>query len=216
MTARFGGPQGVYLPRTQQELTDVMKQMQTGPGETVLRILEQGDPGAILRFGIEADVIKILQDPVTSMACDCGASTDTRVHPRFYGSFPRVLGRYVREQHIMSWEEAVRKSTSLPAATIGIVDRGLIRVGMAADITVFDPATVIDHSTYEEPALPLGGHSVRTRQRPGRAADGRATGAKAGRPLTRTAHMPSRPSSPTARGHAAKGSASGRSIAVDG
>ena len=109
MTARFGGPQGVYLPRTQQQLTDVMKEMNAGAGETVLRIIEKGDPGAILRFGLEADLVKILQDPVTSMACDCGASTATRVHPRFYGSFPRVLGRYVREQKIMSWEEAIRK-----------------------------------------------------------------------------------------------------------
>ena len=157
MTARFGGPQGVYLPRTQQELTDVMKEMNAGPGETVLRIIETGDPGAILRFGIEADLIKILQDPVTSMACDCGASTATRTHPRYYGSFPRVLGRYVREQKIMSWEQAIRKMSGLPAATIGMVDRGLIAAGMAADLTVFDPATVIDRATYENPALPSEG-----------------------------------------------------------
>ena len=68
----------------------------------------------------------------------CGASTATRVHPRFYGSFPRVLGRYVREQKIMSWEEAIRKMSGLPASTIGMVDRGFIALGMAADITVFD------------------------------------------------------------------------------
>ncbi|MDP2390564.1 MAG: hypothetical protein Q8N52_09590, partial [Acidobacteriota bacterium] len=115
MTARFGGPQGVYLPRTQQELTAVMKDMNAGAGETIVRILETtGDPGAILRFGSEADLVKILQHPTTSMACDCGASTATRVHPRFYGSYPRVLGRYVREQQIMSWEEAIRKSSALP------------------------------------------------------------------------------------------------------
>jgi N-acyl-D-aspartate/D-glutamate deacylase len=217
MTARFGGPQGVYLVRTQQELTDVIKQMQTGPGETVLRILEQGDPGAILRFGIEADVVEILKDPVTSMACDCGATTDTRVHPRFYGSFPRVLGRYVREQHIMSWEEAIRKSTSLPAATIGMVDRGLISVGMAADITVFDPRTVIDHSTYEEPALPSEGIRFVLVNGQVALAGGRATGAKTGRPLTRTAHMPSRPSGPATPGRllSIKGSASGRVIAIN-
>ena len=85
MTARFGGPQGVYLPRTQQELTAVMKEMNAGAGETILRILETGDPGAILRFGSEADLVKILAPPTTSMACDCGASTATRVHPRFTG-----------------------------------------------------------------------------------------------------------------------------------
>jgi N-acyl-D-aspartate/D-glutamate deacylase len=216
MTARFGGPQGVYLVRTQQELTDVMKQMQAGPGETVLRILEQGDPGAILRFGIEADIIEILKDPVTSMACDCGATTDTRVHPRFYGSFPRVLGRYVREEHIMSWEEAIRKSTSLPAATIGMVDRGRIRIGKAADITVFDPLTVIDHSTYEEPALPSEGIRFVLVNGQVALADGRAAGVQAGRPLTRTAHMPSRPSGPTTPGRmlSIKGSASDRTIAI--
>ena len=193
MTARFGGPQGVYLPRTQQELTAVMKEMNAGPGETVLRIVESGDPGAILRFGIEADLVKILQDPVTSMACDCGASTATRTHPRYYGSFPRVLGRYVRDQKIMSWEQAIKKMSGLPAATIGMVDRGLIAPGMPADITVFDPATVIDRATYENPALPPEG--IRHVLVNGMVAvkNGVATGAKAGSVLTRGANMPSRP-----------------------
>jgi N-acyl-D-amino-acid deacylase len=193
MTARFGGPQGVYLPRTQQELTAVMQEMDAGAGETVLRIIEKGDPGAILRFGIEADLIKILQDPATSMACDCGASTATRVHPRFYGSFPRVLGRYVREQKIMSWEEAIRKMSGLPASTIGMVDRGFIAVGMAADITVFDPNTVIDRATYESPALPAEG--IRHVLVNGKIAlrDGTVTGAQGGHAQLRTTHMPSRP-----------------------
>src|SRR5687768_6344632 len=143
MTARFGGPEGVYLPRTQQELTAVMKEMNAGPGETVLRILEKGDPGAILRFGIEEDLVNILKDPVTSMACDCGATTAAGgMHPRFFGSYPRVLGRYVREQKIMTWEQAIRKSTWLPAATIGMTDRGVIAPGMAADIAIIDPNTV--------------------------------------------------------------------------
>ena len=121
IAARFGGPDSIYLPRSQQELTAVMQEMNAGAGETILRILERGnDPGAIIRFGIEEDLIKILQHPSTSMACDCGATTDTRVHPRFYGSFPRVLGRYVREQMIMTWEQAIRKSSWLPASTIGM------------------------------------------------------------------------------------------------
>lgn len=194
MAARFGGPQGVYLPRTQQELTAVMKEMNAGAGETIVRILETtGDPGAILRFGSEADLVKILQHPTTSIACDCGASTATRVHPRFYGSYPRVLGRYVREQQIMSWEEAIRKSSALPAATIGMVDRGLVAVGMAADLVVLDPATVIDRATYEQPALPSEG--VRDVLVNGRIAlrDGIATGVRGGRALLRGANMPSRP-----------------------
>ena len=79
------------------------------------------------------------------------------MHPRFYGSFPRVLGRYVREQKIMSWEQAIRKSSWLPASTIGMSDRGLIALGMAADIVVFDPNTIIDRATYDDPALPSEG-----------------------------------------------------------
>lgn len=216
MTARFGGPHSVYLPRTQQQLTAVMKEMNAGAGETVLRILEQGDPGAILHFGIEDDLVKILKDPITSMACDCGASTATRgMHPRFYGSFPRVLGRYVREQKIMTWEQAIRKSSWLPAATIGMTDRGLLAIGMAADITVFDPETVIDRATYESPALPSEG--VRFVLVNGRIAlkDGIATGERGGLPLFRTGNMPSRPTNDGLRSLTAKGSASGRQIAID-
>ncbi len=215
MTARFGGPQGIYLPRTQQQLTAVMKDLNAGAGETVLRILEQGDPGAILQFGIEDDLVRILQDPITSMACDCGASTATRVHPRFYGSYPRLLGRYVREQKIMTWEQAIRKSSWLPAATIGMTDRGLIAIGMAADITVFDPETVIDRATYESPALPSEG--VRFVLVNGTVAleDGVATGARQGLPPFRTGNMPSRPTSEGLRTLTARGTVSGRRVAIN-
>ena len=215
MAARFGGPQGVYLPRTQQELTAVMKAMNAGAGETILRILETtGDPGAILRFGSEADLVKILQHPTASMACDCGASLATRVHPRFYGSFPRVLGRYVREQKIMSWEDAIRKSSALPAATIGMVDRGLIAVGMAADLVVLDPATVIDRATYEQPALLSEG--IRQVVVNGQLAlsNGASTGVRGGRALLRTGNLPSRPMAKGARGLALKGVSSGSRVVM--
>ncbi|MEO7132888.1 MAG: amidohydrolase family protein [Vicinamibacterales bacterium] len=216
MTARFGGPQGVYLPRTQQELTAVMKELNAGGGETIVRLLEQApDPGAILRFGSEEDLIKILQDPVTSMACDCGASTATRVHPRFYGSFPRLLGRYVREQKIMSFEQAIRKSTWLPAATVGMNGRGLIALGMAADITVFDPATIIDHATYENPSLPSEGvKHVLVNGRPA-LKDGVATNVWGGRALLRSANMPSRPVNDAARSLKVKGMIDGKQVAID-
>jgi N-acyl-D-aspartate/D-glutamate deacylase len=72
-------------------------------------------------------------------------------HPRNFGTFPRVLGEYVRQRSVLKLENAVRKMTSLNAAKLGIRDRGLIRVGAAADITVFDPAKVIDKATYTEP-----------------------------------------------------------------
>jgi N-acyl-D-amino-acid deacylase len=194
MTARFGGPQGVYLPRTEQELTAVMKEMNAGAGETVLRILEQGDPGAILRFGSEEDLVDILKDPVTSMACDCGATVATRgMHPRFYGSYPRVLGRYVREQQIMTWEQAIRKSTWLPAATIGMIDRGLLAPGMTADVTILDPNTVIDRATYQNPGLRSEGIQYVIVNGVLALDKGEPTGARGGKALLRSMDMPSRP-----------------------
>jgi len=72
-------------------------------------------------------------------------------HPRSYGVFPRILGKYVREENVMSIEEAVRKMTSAVARRLSIQDRGLLQEGLWADIAVFDPGTVIDHATYEQP-----------------------------------------------------------------
>jgi N-acyl-D-amino-acid deacylase len=195
MDARFGGPAGVYLPSLDRELTAVMREMQVRAGEAVVRLLEQGSPGIIARFGIEADLVAILQHPTASVACDCGAVAGASAHPRYYGTFPRVLGRYVREQRALTWEDAVRKMTGLPAATIGMVDRGLLAAGMAADVVVFDPATVVDHATFASPMRPSEG--IRTVLVNGRVAlrDGQPTGERAGRALRRLPHMPTRPMS---------------------
>jgi N-acyl-D-aspartate/D-glutamate deacylase len=72
-------------------------------------------------------------------------------HPRFYGTFPRVLGVYVRERHVLTLPDAVRKMTLLAAQITGLGDRGLLRPGMAADITLFNPETVLDRATFESP-----------------------------------------------------------------
>ena len=72
-------------------------------------------------------------------------------HPRSYGTFVRVLGRYVRERGVLTLEEAIRKMTSFPAARLGLADRGLLKAGLAADVTVFDPATVADKATFADP-----------------------------------------------------------------
>ena len=78
-------------------------------------------------------------------------------HPRFYGTFPRVLGVYVREKKVLTLPEAVHKMTGLSAKIVGLTDRGLLKPGMAADITLFDPAAVIDKATFENPAqYPVG------------------------------------------------------------
>ncbi|HMG95147.1 MAG TPA: amidohydrolase family protein, partial [Gemmatimonadaceae bacterium] len=75
-----------------------------------------------------------------------------RGHPRGFGTFPRILGRYVRQDSVISLEFAIRKMTSLAAQRVGINDRGLLKPGLYADITVFDPATIIDRATFEQPS----------------------------------------------------------------
>jgi N-acyl-D-amino-acid deacylase len=216
MSARFGGPQGVFATGSRQELTDAMREMAVGAGEALVRLLEKGDGGAILRFGAEKDLIAILKDPAVSIACDCGAVTGNASHPRYYGSFPRVLGVYTREGRHLTWEEAVRKMTGLPATTIGMVDRGFIQPGMAADISVFDPKTVLDHATFEYPTLASVG--IRHVLVNGRFAlrDGRPTGERAGQTLARTPYEPSRPMNlRQARRVQALGTVEGMTVALD-
>lgn len=101
----------------------------------------------------EADVRRIMQHPFTMVASDGRLSTPGQghPHPRAYGTFPRVLGHYVREEKVLPLEEAVRKMTGLPAQRLGLADRGIIKAGNVADITIFNPATVKDESTFEEP-----------------------------------------------------------------
>lgn len=82
-------------------------------------------------------------------------------HPRNFGTFPRVLGKYVREERVLPLEEAIRKMTSLPASTLDLPDRGTIAPGAWADLVIFDPATVADRATFEQPfAYPVGIASV--------------------------------------------------------
>lgn len=216
MDARFGGPAGVYLTATKQELTAVMRELQVPAGEAVVRLLEQGSPGILARFGAESDLVKILQHPTTSIACDCGAVAHDAAHPRYFGTFPRVLGHYVREARILTWEDAVRKMTGLPAATIGMADRGLLAVGMAADVTIFDPNTIIDHATFDDPMRPSDG--VRFVLVNGRVAmrDGIVTGEQAGRALMRSRHMPTRPMNlETSRAVSRKGTLEQATVTID-
>ena len=101
----------------------------------------------------EEDLERILRHPATMIASDGEVTIFGKdsPHPRSYGTFARVLSEYVRERGIVSLEEGVRKMTSLPAQRLGLVERGLLRPGMKADIAVFDPATVRDRATFEKP-----------------------------------------------------------------
>jgi N-acyl-D-amino-acid deacylase len=108
----------------------------------------------------EESLTQVMQKPWVMVATD-GILGAGKPHPRLYGTFPRILGRYVREQSVLTLEEAVRKMTGLPAATFGLNDRGVLKEGLVADVVVFDPERVIDRATYEEPKQwPEGIHYV--------------------------------------------------------
>jgi N-acyl-D-amino-acid deacylase len=149
---RWTGIDGIFFPKSARSLQEVMHELDLeDAGEAVIRLYEQGDQPIILHFGHEQDVQAILADPRVAISCDCGATRAKYGHPRYWGAYPRFLGRYVREQRLMSWEEAVRRMTALPATMIGMTERGRLRPGMIADITIFDPRTIIDHATIQEP-----------------------------------------------------------------
>jgi N-acyl-D-amino-acid deacylase len=112
---------------------------------------------AVVSFGMsEEDVRRVMRSPHGMVGSDGSAAAPRGIlgrgkpHPRFYGTFPRVIGHYVREG-ILSLQEAVRKMTSAPAQRLGLRDRGLLREGFKADVTVFDPGTVKDEATFVEP-----------------------------------------------------------------
>ena len=119
----------------------------------VFEIIKGGGATAVYHAINSDDVDRIMQHPMTSIASD-GPITIFDIgspHPRTYGTFARVLGRYVRDRNILTLEEAIRKMTSLPAQILSINKRGLIREGYYADITIFDSETVIDKATFEDP-----------------------------------------------------------------
>jgi N-acyl-D-amino-acid deacylase len=124
-----------------------------------LLVEETGRVGMIT-FAMSEDQLKVLlAHPLVGVGSDgsavapYGPLAKGKPHPRFYGTFPRVLGKYVREEKVVSLEEIVRKMTAMPAAHLGFVRRGMLKVGWAADVCVFDPERVIDKATFTEPAV---------------------------------------------------------------
>jgi N-acyl-D-amino-acid deacylase len=126
-------------------------------------IADHGQTGAIFFMMKEEDMQAALKSPFVTICTDSGArATDgplsrSKSHPRGWGTYPRILGRYVRDQRLMPLEMAIHKMTGLPASNLGLKQRGLLREGYFADITIFDPKTVIDRATFEEPnQYPVG------------------------------------------------------------
>ncbi|HEU4643623.1 MAG TPA: D-aminoacylase [Gemmatimonadaceae bacterium] len=121
-------------------------------------IADHGETSAIYFTMSEDDVRMAMRQPWVAVGQDAGAVTPDssghgRGHPRGFGTFPRILGRYVRQDSVLRLEQAVRKMTSLAAQRVGLDERGVLKRGMYADVVVFDPATVIDRATYQEPEL---------------------------------------------------------------
>ena len=163
---RVGGAAGVLvsnignpdLDRYEKKfLSEIALEMGVDPIEALLRLLEQNEmsPQAIYFSMKEEDVRMALARSWVSVGADSGAVVgemrEAGAHPRAYGTFPRVVGHYVRDVKLFSLEEAVRKITSQAASRIRLNDRGILRVGMKADIVVFDPEEIRDVSTFEDP-----------------------------------------------------------------
>jgi dihydroorotase/N-acyl-D-amino-acid deacylase len=162
------GPRGIYVTQiynTAQDqyekhfIEEIAQMMGVSVEEALIALFTDGpiSPRVIFFSMNEDDVRYALKQPFVSVGSDASAPSDkaraenTAVHPRSYGTFPRVLGRYSRDEKLFSLEEAIRKITSQAALRANIHDRGILREGMKADLVIFDPATVRDLSTFEDP-----------------------------------------------------------------
>jgi len=169
-----GGPDRVIITRCAttydppvggRTITEIAEEFGLSPIDTVAKLIVESvnSVSAIYLSLADEDVSEILKDSEIMVGSDGMVNLEypQYSHPRTFGTFPRVLGRYVREEKILSLESAIRKMTSLPAERIGLKGRGLLKPGYVADITIFDPATVGDRGTYTEANLePVGIYRV--------------------------------------------------------
>ncbi len=165
-------------------LAEIADDRREAPFETLADILLQTHASAVMVFDMltEADMLAALTHPLGMVGTDAIPCPPGQghPHPRGYGTFPEILGTYVRDRGLLTLESAVRKMTALPAARFGLVDRGLIGEGAFADIVIFDPTRITAHATYAHPRrLPEGIAWVLVNGVPA-IADGQPTGATAG------------------------------------
>jgi N-acyl-D-amino-acid deacylase len=169
-----GGPEGVLVSSVVnrdlesllgKRISEIAQLQKKDPLDVVFDLIlaDEGQTGAIYFMMSEADMRAAMQAPFVNFCTDSGARAadgplaGSKSHPRGWGTYPRILGRYVREEQLLSLETAINKMTGGPAARVGLRERGLLREGMFADITIFDPRTVIDRATFEKPnQYPVG------------------------------------------------------------
>jgi len=176
-------------------LEEIGRQMGKDPKDAAMdvAIADRGKSQVVISIMDEADVRAAVSNPLVTFGSDSeeqaedGPLSATKAHPRAFGTMTRVLAQYVRKEHDLTLEDAVRKMTSLAASRVGITDRGILRPGMMADVTVFDPAAVQDIATYNDPlrysvgvkyvfvnGKPVVSEGKITDERPGRALRGPA------------------------------------------
>lgn len=202
-----GGPGGVLVssvvnrelePLQGKRISEIAEQQKKDPLDTVFDLIlaDNGQTGAIYFMMSEDDMRAAMKAPFVSFCTDSGSrATDgplagSKSHPRGWGTYPRILGRYVRDEKLISLETAVHKMTGAPAARVGLRDRGLIREGLFADVAVFDPGKVIDRATFEMPnQYPVGVEYVLVNGKI-TVDKGQRTGALAGRALRGPGYKP--------------------------
>jgi N-acyl-D-amino-acid deacylase len=146
------------VPLLGKRLSEIAKLWNKDPMDTIFDLLIQDPSAEVAVFGMsQPDVTLALQQPWVAVDNDSeGTSPDgilgqSHPHPRAYGTFPRILAKYVREEKVLTLEDAIRKFTALPAQRMRLTDRGVLKAGMWADLVVFDPATVRDRATFDNP-----------------------------------------------------------------
>jgi N-acyl-D-aspartate/D-glutamate deacylase len=140
-------------------IADIAAAEARDPVDVIMDVVtaDRGNTGRVTFSMSEDDVRAALAHPLVSFCTDSGAMAEDGIlsqeksHPRAWGSAPRILGKYVREERLLTLEEAIRKMTSLPASRMRLHDRGLLRPGMMADLVAFDPERVRERSTYADP-----------------------------------------------------------------
>ena len=171
-----------------RSLAQIAQERRADPLDVLLDLTadEENQMEVLIFHRHEDDIRDLMTHPLAMIASDGnaiapdGPLAGARPHPRFYGTFPRVLGHYVRDERLMPLETAVYKMTGLPARRLGLSDRGVVAVGQAADLVVFDPEAIADRATYEAPhqfpvgishvlvnGVPVLADGEHTRQRPG-------------------------------------------------
>ena len=188
--ADVGGPVNITIvncPRHPEyefkNMEEISKREGITPVELYMKIVRGGGAGVVCHSMKDQDIETFYRQPWVMVSSDGGIGSR---HPRGAGSYPRVLGRYVRELHWLTLPDAIRKMTSLPATRFKLRDRGLIRAGYKADLVLFDPATIIDRSTFQEPQLISEGVKRVFVNGEEVWADGKVTGNRPGKALRRS------------------------------